>query len=42
MILLRLKLNLENNTYIKNGYKNNDYNMLQEPINEVSKIISKR
>ena len=30
------------NTYIKNGYKENDYNMLQEAINEVSKIISKR
>ena len=30
------------NTYIKNGYKDNDYNMLQEAINEVSKIISKR
>ena len=42
MILLRLKLNLENNTYTKNGYKDNDYNMLQEAINEVSKIISKR
>ena len=30
------------NTYKKNGYKDNDYNMLQEAINEVSKIISKR
>ena len=30
------------NTYIKNGYKDNDYNKLQEAINEVSKIISKR
>ena len=30
------------NTYIKNGYKDNDYNMLHEAINEVSKIISKR
>ena len=30
------------NTYIKNGYKDNDYNILQEAINEVSKIISKR
>ena len=30
------------NTYIKNGYKGNDYNMLQEATNEVSKIISKR
>ena len=30
------------NTYIKNSYKDNDYNMLHEAINEVSKIISKR
>ena len=30
------------NTYIKNGYKDNDYNMLQEVINEASKIINKR
>ena len=30
------------NTYIKNGYKDNDYDMLQEVTNEVSKIISKR
>ena len=30
------------NTYMKNGYKDNDYNMLHEAINEVSKIISKR
>ena len=30
------------NGYIKNGYKGNDYNMLHEAINEVSKIISKR
>ena len=44
MILLRLKLNSKTNyiTHIKNGYKDNDYNMLQEAINEVSKIISKR
>ena len=28
------------NTYIKNGYKDNDYNMPQEGINEVPKIIS--
>ena len=30
------------NTYIKNDYKDNGYNMLQEAINEVFKIISKR
>ena len=30
------------NTYIKNGYEDNDYIMLQETINEVSKIISKK
>ena len=30
------------NTYIKNDYKENDYNILQEAIYEVSKIISKR
>ena len=30
------------NTYTKNGYKDNDYNVLQEAINEASKIISKR
>ena len=30
------------NTYIKNGCKDNDYKMLQEAINEVSRIISKR
>ena len=30
------------NTYIKNGYKDNGYNILQQVINEVSKIISKR
>ena len=30
------------NTYTKNGYKDNDYNMLQEVINEASKIINKR
>ena len=44
MILLRLKLNSKTNytTHIKNGYKDNDYNILLEAINEVSKIISKR
>ena len=30
------------NTPIKHGYKDNDYNTLQEAIDEVSKIISKR
>ena len=30
------------NTYIKNGYTDNDYNMLQEVINGASKIINKR
>ena len=30
------------NTYIKNFFKGSDYNMLQEAINEVSKIISQR
>ena len=30
------------NTYTKNGYKDNDYNMLQEVRNEASKIINKR
>ena len=30
------------NTYIKNSCKDNGYNILQEVINEVSKIISKR
>ena len=30
------------NTYIKIGYKDNDYNILHEAINEVSKIISTR
>ena len=30
------------NTYIKNGYKDHDYNMLQEAIKEVFKIISQR
>ena len=34
--------NQQCNTYIKNSYKDNDYNMLHEAINEVSKIISKR
>ena len=38
---LRLTLNSKTNT-IKNGYKDNDYNMLREAINGVSKIISKR
>ena len=45
MILLRLKLNSKTN-YVtllkKNSYKDNDHNVLQEAINEVSKIISKR
>ena len=42
---LRLKLNSKSNyttVIYKNGYKGNDYNMLHEAINEVSKIISKR
>ena len=30
------------NTYTKNGYKDKDYNMPQEAINEVSNIICKR
>ena len=30
------------NTYIKNGYKGNDYNMLQEAINEGCKFISEK
>ena len=30
------------NTYVKNGFKDNYYKMLQEAINEVCKIISKR
>ena len=29
------------NTYMKNGYKDNGYNIFHEAINEVSKIISK-
>ena len=44
MISLRLKLNSKSTIQhlYKNGYKDNDYNMLHEAINEVSKIISKR
>ena len=30
------------NTYIKNAFKENGYNMLHEAVNEISKIISKR
>ena len=44
MILLR-QIKFKNqtyNTYVKNGHKDNDYNMLLEAIHEVSKIISKR
>ena len=42
---VKTKIKLKNqlyNAYIKNGYKDNAYNMLQEVINKVSKIISKR
>ena len=42
---IKTKIKFKNqlyNTYIKNDYKDNDHNMLQEAINEVSKFISKR
>ena len=42
---VKTKIKFENqlyNTNIKNGYKDTDYNMLQEAINGVSKIIGKR
>ena len=44
MTLLKLKLNSKTIyiTHIKNSSKHNDYNMLQEAINEVSEIIHKR
>ena len=38
---IRFKTQLYN-TYVKNGYKDNDHNMLQEAINEFSKMITKR
>ena len=38
---IKFKIQLYN-TYVKNGYKDNDRYILQEAINEVSKIINKR
>ena len=38
---IKLKTQLYS-TYIKNGYKDNDYHMLQEAINEVSEFTSRR
>ena len=43
--LVKNKIKFKNqlyNSYINNGYKDNDYNILQEAINELSKIASKR
>ena len=41
---VKTEIKFKNQLYntIKNGYKDNDYNMLREAINGVSKIISKR
>ena len=39
---VKTKIKFRKQHLYKNGYKDNDYNMLQEAINEVSKIISKR
>ena len=36
------KIKFKNQLLYKNGYKENDYNMLHEAINEISKTISKR